>query len=62
MAECTGSAVEYWTRGPREADSKLTGDTELCPWARHFILSLIVVQPKKTGNRPNITDNLLSDM
>ena len=32
----------------------------LCPWARHFIHCLVLVQPRKTGNRSNITEMLLS--
>ena len=37
--------------------SSLTGDAVLCSWARHFILCLVLVQPRKT--RPYITESLL---
>ena len=38
--------------------SSLTGGTALCPWERHFILCLVLVQPRKT--RPDITERLLT--
>ena len=40
------------------AGSSLTGGTALCPWARDFVLCLILVQPRKT--RPNITEKMLT--
>ena len=55
--ERSGSVVECltWDRGA--AGSSLTGDTALCPWARHINPSLVLVQPRKT--RPYITERLL---
>ena len=41
--------------------SKLTGDTALCLSARHFILSLVLFQHRKTGICPNITEKLLTE-
>ena len=32
-------------------------DIELCPWARHFICCLVLVQSKKTGNHPTWLKN-----
>ena len=45
--ECIGSVVECFTR-----DSGVSGWslTILCPWARNFILCLVVVQPWKNVN------------
>ena len=31
---------------------------QLCPWARHFYLCLVLIQPSKT--RPNMTEKLLA--
>ena len=37
------------------------GSLSLCPWARHFTLSYIVlVWPKKTGNYPHMTEKMLT--
>ena len=41
--ECGGSVTKSLTRGRMVACSILTGDTALCPLARHFILSLVVI-------------------
>ena len=38
------------------AGLSLTGGTALCPRARHFINSLVLVQPRKTG--PDMTEKL----
>ena len=35
--------------------SKLTGHTALCLSARHFFISLVLFQPRKTGLCPNMT-------
>ena len=32
----------------------------LCPLARHFIRCLVLVQPRKTENRPDMTEKLLT--
>ena len=29
-------------------------------YARHFILGLVLVQPRKTGKHPNMTEQLLT--
>ena len=39
------------------ADSSLTGGTALCPWARHFILRLVLSHPKKT--HPDRTEKIV---
>ena len=39
--------------------SSLTGGTVLCPWARHHILCLLLVQP---GKRHDLTEKLLTVM
>ena len=40
------------------ASLRLTGVTMLCPWARHIICCLVLVQPRKSGNGPNVTEKL----
>ena len=37
----------------------LTGATALCPWARHFVLCLILFKPRKTS--PDMTVKLLTE-
>ena len=32
----------------------------LCPWASHFIPCLVLIQSRKTGNRPDMTEKLLT--
>ena len=44
----------------RVAGLSLTGGTVLCPLARHYILCLVLVQPRKT--RLDITEKLLTGM
>ena len=44
----------------RIAGLSLTGGTVLCPLARHYILCLVLVQPRKT--RLDITEKLLTWM
>ena len=48
------TCIECLTRDRGVACSSLTGGTALCLWARHFILCLVLVQPRKT--LPDITD------
>ena len=48
------------TRDQMVAGSKLTRDTALYPSARHFILSLVLFQPRKTGIYPDMTEKLLT--
>ena len=36
------------------ASLRLTGSTVLCPLARQFSLCLVLAQPTKTGNHPNV--------
>ena len=43
----------------RAAGSSLTGNTGLCPLARHIISSLVLVRPRKTP--PFITERLHVD-
>ena len=38
-----------------------SGDTALCPRARHFIRSLVLVQPRNSGNGPDLTEKLLTE-
>ena len=45
----------------RVVSSRLTGGTVLCPWARRFTLCLVLVQPRKTGNFPDMTERLLME-
>ena len=49
--------VERFTEDRRVASSRLTGDTVLCPCAKHFILCLVLVKPRMTGSRPHMTEN-----
>ena len=56
--ECVGSVVECFRRGV--VGLSLTGGTGLCPGARHFILCLVMVQPRTT--RPDMTENMLTGM
>ena len=54
-AELSGSVG-----GDRRVDSSSLTDggvPVLCPWARHFIHCLLLVQPRKTG--PNITETIV---
>ena len=46
--ERDGSVVECLTRDRGVAGLSLTRSTALCPWARHFILCLEIVQPRKS--------------
>ena len=41
------------TRDPGVVGSSLTAGTVMCHWARHFILCLALVQPRKT--HPDMT-------
>ena len=34
----------------------------LCSLARHFILCLVLVQPRKTGKHPDMAEKLLTGM
>ena len=59
QAHC-GSVGRVLYSGQRFLSSSLTiGDTTLCPLARLFIPSLVLVLPRKTGNHPDITEKLL---
>ena len=58
VEERAGSVVEVFTRDQGVVGLSLTGGTVLCPWARHFILCLVLVQPRKTF--PDITETLLT--
>ena len=48
--ECGGSVVECLTRDWGVSGSGLTRDTALCPWARHFIICLLLVQLGKINS------------
>ena len=50
--------VECLIRDCGVAGSSLTGGTALCPSDRHFILCLLLGQPKKT--RPDMPEKLLT--
>ena len=49
--------LECWTWDQGVAGLRLTRSAALCPWVRHFILGLVLVQPRKT--RPCLTERLL---
>ena len=55
--ELSGPVVECSDLGV--ADSSLTGSTVMRLLARHFILCLARIQPRK---RPDITENLLTGL
>ena len=40
-----GARPMTWDQG--NAGSRITGGTELCPWSRHFILCVVLIQPRK---------------
>ena len=44
------------------ASLRLTKGSVLCPWRSHFILCLVLVQPRKTGKHPDMTEKLLTGM
>ena len=46
----------------RVAGLRLTRGTALCPCAKHFILCLVLVQHRKTGYHPDMTENSLTGM
>ena len=50
--------VECLNPDRRFTSSSLTGGTALCHLARHLILCLVVVQPRKTC--PDMTEKLLT--
>ena len=54
--ERSGSVVVCLTWDGGAAGSSLTSVTALCPWARHIIPSLVLVQPRKT---PFVAERLL---
>ena len=56
-----GSVTESSSGGRMVIGSKLTGDTALCLSARHFILSLVLFQHRKTGICPNMTEKLFTE-
>ena len=55
VEERDGSVVECLTQDREVAGSSLPRGTALWPSARHFILCLELVQPRKT--RPDMTEN-----
>ena len=50
-----GSVVECLTRDRGDAGSSFIEGTAFCPLARHFILCLVMVQPRKT--HPDMSDS-----
>ena len=40
------------------ASLRLARETVLCPFARHFISCLLLVQTRKTGNHPDMKEKL----
>ena len=54
--ERSSSVTECLTRERGLADSRFIGGAALCPWARHSILYLVLVQPRKT--LPDMTEKL----
>ena len=53
--------IRTWTGDQRDASSRPTAvQSLLCPSARHVIHCLLLVQHTKTGNRPDITEDLLT--
>ena len=58
--EYSGSVIECLTWDQGVEGSSLTGGTALCPWARHFILCLVLVQLRKTY--PDMTEKMLTGM
>ena len=60
--EHSGSVGRVLDLGSEVTSSRLMGDTVLCPWARHFILCLVLVQPRKTGKCPYMAEKLLTGM
>ena len=60
VEEHNGSVVGCLTRDGGVAGSSLTRGALSCPWARHFILCLVLVQPRKTC--PDMTEKMLIGM
>ena len=58
--EHSSLVVECLTQDQGVADSSLARGTVLCPLAIHFILCLVLVQPRKT--HPDMTEKLLTGM
>ena len=56
----SGSVIECLTRDGGVVGLSLTGDTVSCPWARPFILCLVLVQSRKTHT--DVTEKLLTGM
>ena len=54
MAQC--QTWDKWV-----ASMRLTEGTVLCPWPRHFIICLALVQLRKAGKCPNIAEKLLTE-
>ena len=50
--------VEYLTLDQEVVGLSLTGGTVSCPLARHFILCLVLVQPRNT--HPHMTEKMLT--
>ena len=51
-----------FTGDQRVASLRLSRITVFCPLARHIICSLVLLQTRKTGNCPDVTEKLLTGM
>ena len=52
--------VECWTWGRRDATSRHIGGTVLLSLDKTRYHLLVIVQPRKTGKRPDMTDKVLT--
>ena len=57
IGECSGSFGRALDKGSEVSCSRLNGVTVLCPLA-----ILVLVQPRKTENRSDMTEKLLTGM
>ena len=52
--------LQYKAGDRRVASSRLTGVSVLCPWAKHFVRFLELVEYRKTENRPHMSEKTLT--
>ena len=63
VSELAAKHIEDCTSGPTSGDRKANASSRLTSSAvtiTHVIHCLLLVQPMKRGNRPDITENLLT--
>ena len=60
MRSTLAQLVKWYTVDQRVSGLRLTSFTVLCPSTRHLMCCLVLVQPRKTGNHPDMTEKLLS--